>query len=107
MISVSQYEKVKQAETDARRAGFDLEVKHGAFQLKPVKGMAAVLSPTIGKTFHDLDDVFLFIDGWRSLETLLAKKAGFTVAEIRDRIEQQRVMNALKGKRSASRKTGS
>lgn len=99
MTTASSYRLAQDAQKRARRAGFQLAVHENAFTVVPLKGMSnRFLKMSWGARYHTLEEAMAFCDGWYLLERCLQRKAGMGVKEVSDRMEQHRVMTALRGK---------
>lgn len=99
MISASDYRLVEDAHKIARKAGFQLCVQDHGFLLVPRSKMGNRLMPLPWGVRHDtLEEAMAYCDGWATLERALQRKAGMGAKEVSDRMEQHRVLTALKGK---------
>lgn len=99
MTSASDYRFMQEAHKRARRAGFQLCILESSFGLVPIMGAAnRLMSLPWSAKYQTLEEAMAFCDGWYQLERTLQRRAGIGVKEISDRMEQHRVLLALKGK---------
>lgn len=100
MINASQYAQAMQAASFAKKAGFDMEVTGNRFTLKPNNGVAAILlKDETAIQYDNLENAVAFLRGWEAAARHLASLAGIDVADVKSRVEQQKVADTLAGKR--------
>lgn len=100
MISASHYAQAMQAASFAKKAGFEMEVSGNRFLLKPSNGLAAVLLKDEAMIHYDnLENATAFLRGWEAAARHLASLAGIDVADVKSRVDQQKVADTLSGKR--------
>lgn len=105
MISSTQYSQAMQAASMAKKAGFEMEVSGNRFVLKPNNGIAAILLKDEAMVHYDnLESAMAFLRGWEAAGRHLASVAGIDVAEVKSRVEQQKVADTLSGKRRRTMK---
>ena len=99
MVSANQFRLVSDAQRRIKKTGFNMIVWDDRFDIVPAKGASAVMF-SLGwkKSFAMLEEAIAFCEGWKSMEAMLYKKSGMDLKELKDRVAQQKVMDALKGK---------
>lgn len=107
MTSASDYRLVEEARKRAKRAGFQLCVFENSFGIVPATGMGIRLMPLPWSArYQTLEEAMAFCDGWQVLERNLQRKAGMGARELGDRMEQHKVLTALRGKGRRKRDDG-
>ena len=100
MTDVTDYRRIKETESLAKRLGFKLDSIRGGVTIRAVKGLPAAV---FGKgediiTPHTIEEIRSWLRGWANLASAI-EDLGFDDAEYKKRFEDQKVLNALKGKR--------
>ena len=108
--TIDQYKRCLNLRGKARALGWDLEIENEffdamGFNLVPKRGLPKLLCNNSTVKAPSVELTLAFLQGWESFETGLGKQAGILPAEIGDRAEQQRVLEALQGKPKQRRKT--
>lgn len=100
MVDADQFRLVSDAHKRIKRSGFNLVVWTDRFDIVPAGGSSMALTPvTWKKSFRHLEEAIAFCEGWKAMESMLYKRSGMDLKELKDRVSQQRVMDALKGKK--------
>lgn len=101
MVSPDGYRLVSDAAKRLRKSGFNLAVYGTTFGVIPARGSAMHLLPrTWDRRFATLEEAIAFCEGWALMEKALFRKAGMDMAELKERVSQQKVMDALKSKKT-------
>lgn len=101
MVNPDQYRLVRLAVERIRNMGFNLIAHSNSFSIVPARRAAMhVLPISWDKKFATLEETIAFCEGWYLMERQISKKCGFDLKEVKSRVEQQRVLNALKGKKT-------
>lgn len=100
MTDSTDFRRVKETEALAKRLGFKLEHRSGGIIIRAAKNMPAAV---FGKnkdviTPYTVEEVRSWLRGWANLSSAI-EYVGFTEEEYNKRIEDKRVLDALKGKR--------
>ena len=100
MITPAQYAMAMHSSSFAKKTGFDLDVSNGKFVLRPVSGLAAILLKDTSNIHYDnLENAAAFLRGWEVLSRHLAGLASIDAAEVKSRMDQQKVADVLSGKK--------
>jgi hypothetical protein len=101
MIDSADFRIVRETEALAKRLGFKLEHRMGSIVLVAVKDWA---STNYGKNVeviapHTIEEVRAWLRGWaNAIEAF--EYIGFDIEEYKKRLEDKRVLDALKGKKT-------